>query len=753
MSESSPARPSTSSPKVRKRPSTLLEVSTIASNPSVLSLDELAEWEDSLASLQRKPSADEFSRIVNEISSHRRLNGGPRHRKSHQSFASSDDGRSTSSRYAAMEGDTSALPLRLCCCGQTECDVAQRVSQQLQDMESDLQLSAEIGQALLQRQDAIVHRAQQESEEHAQQRDQLLGRLSQSIKETQRLEHQLSQAQFNLEAADQSQHALLAELEGARQQLKQMKMHRVKVTQLEARLTHVRTELEDTKAELAAERRRRVSAEKKHKQLMVQRCSELSERLEEEAQRTRFTQSTAQAYARAWEAVQARLASAHVPDQSDGSLPDDALRSMVEEHEALCRDHEHLQSLLQAANDEVAQLQEAAESSMPLPPALDMELANSVRAPSSSSSVLDPPSGSDKLLDYVHETTPSLHSHEDTHSHDTGSLHAFGSEHGVPDPPHETRSALLGSLMDTVSRTYTKLQQADIDTLATRLQRQKLAGDVAHLSRTTIQANIRDIEGMKEHFRVLLEKEARRGTSTQGSLVTRRDFFALVKLHRESLLELARLRRCVNDIQLNPSQASKLLHEHLGASTTVSSQRSWISRMLTGVLSSDTSSSPDTTPPSTPSINESAFVRFPTSEPVAATTPSASLPMPMSRALPEHRTAAPPSRMLPRASAAVMSTSVAVHVHGMHSSGKPGMLKTKASQPNLLQQAAGGSRRVVSQTPSMPPVPAWHEPMLRPRARGLSDSSIHSTFLEHGATSDAAVDRVLTPAALTLSTD
>ena len=88
----------TSSPRVRKRPSAYLEVSTIGSCPSVVSLDEMAELEDSVASLRRKPSNDEFSRIVSEISMHRRMNTSLRSRRSHQSLASSDDGRSGHSR-------------------------------------------------------------------------------------------------------------------------------------------------------------------------------------------------------------------------------------------------------------------------------------------------------------------------------------------------------------------------------------------------------------------------------------------------------------------------------------------------------------------------------------------------------------------------------------------------------------------------------------------------------------------------------
>ena len=150
----------------------------------------MAELEDSVASLRRKPSNDEFSRIVSEISMHRRINTSVRSRRSHQSLASSDDGRRGHSRVGSVDGDVSsasAVTIPPCCCGQAECDVSRRITQQIHDMESDLQLSAEIGQALLQRQDTIVHRSQQEAEEHAKHRDQLLARLSQTIKDTQLL--------------------------------------------------------------------------------------------------------------------------------------------------------------------------------------------------------------------------------------------------------------------------------------------------------------------------------------------------------------------------------------------------------------------------------------------------------------------------------------------------------------------------------------------------------------------------------------
>jgi len=728
------------SPRLRKRPSGLLDVSTCGSGANFGLDAELVELEESIAELRRQPSADSFSRIVNEISTHRRLQTGPRHRRSFQSFASSDDGRSSHSRFSSVDEDASVsgVMVRPCCCQQPDCEVARRVLQHMQDMEMDLQLSAEIGQALLQRQDAIVHRSQQESEDHALQRDQLLARLTQSIKETQSLQRQLSQAQFNLEAADQSHHALLSELENARQQMKHMKMHRIKASSLQAKLERAELELEDTRAELRAEKRRTAEASAQHQRLVARRCIDLSDLLQESIREE--ASNTENAYAKAWNAVRARLVAARTLDDDEAEQDDD-LEAILQERDVLQKENVQLQQLLRGAQEEVQHLREATE--MPsCEPTQGTVLSVDLHGTSDTShteTTTDGTRGSDGTV----ITTPSTSRaclDEDSSSYDTGSLRGMDFELAL-----EHRTGLLGALIEAMHRTYTKLQQADIDTLSARLQRQKLAGDVGHLSRTTVQASVRDVEGLKEHFRKMVEKEARRGVHLDGSLVTRRDFFALVKLQRESLLELARLRRCLNEIQLQPQAASKLLHEHLGAQTH-NTGRSWISRMFTGVLSSEAPAAPaEPSAAPLPSAADSGFVRVGATD---VATPAAAVPMAMPR-----RHAAPPTRILPRTGTAALSTSVAVHAHGMHAAGKPGVLKAKASQPSLADSSQRAARRPLANITNTAPIaPPWEEPLKRSRSRGLSDSSIHSTFLEHGATThDPPVDRVITAATLTLS--
>lgn len=77
---------------------------------------------------------------------------------------------------------------------------------------------------------------------------------------------------------------------------------------------------------------------------------------------------------------------------------------------------------------------------------------------------------------------------------------------------------------------------------------------------------LHDIEDLRENLRKALDDEHRQrrsanemtSGSTSDSFVSRRDFFALIKLFRDALFEAARLRVMINRIQLEPSLASKL---------------------------------------------------------------------------------------------------------------------------------------------------------------------------------------------------
>ncbi len=140
----------------------------------------------------------------------------------------------------------------------------------------------------------------------------------------------------------------------------------------------------------------------------------------------------------------------------------------------------------------------------------------------------------------------------------------------------DTRTTQLSNLLDSVQRLFARLESADIDTLGRRLQRQHLTGDVGHLARTTVNAILRDVDGLRDSFRRLLDQEARNASRDEASstsskpdqaaesLLSRRDFFALIKAFKDLFVELGKLRTCINEIHLQPNHASKLLAEHLG---------------------------------------------------------------------------------------------------------------------------------------------------------------------------------------------
>ncbi|SCV72413.1 BQ2448_3950 [Microbotryum intermedium] len=148
------------------------------------------------------------------------------------------------------------------------------------------------------------------------------------------------------------------------------------------------------------------------------------------------------------------------------------------------------------------------------------------------------------------------------------------------DPPPETdhlastsmdmRTAALSGLIDHATRLFARIQAADIATQENRLKKQHLSGDVRHVALANMKTLIHDIEELRAHFRRVLERErsgaGRDATTSKAlgeapsteSMVLRHDFVALVKLFRDLLFELSRLRTLVNRIEVEPHLAATL---------------------------------------------------------------------------------------------------------------------------------------------------------------------------------------------------
>ena len=109
----------------------------------------------------------------------------------------------------------------------------------------------------------------------------------------------------------------------------------------------------------------------------------------------------------------------------------------------------------------------------------------------------------------------------------------------------------IAAVVDRTNTLFSRMTQADARTLMNRLKRQRLAGDVSHLSHATVSSILSEANGLRAHFRGVLEDD--RAIST----CTRRDLRALLNLFREMFSELGEMRVALNDIILDPSSAPK----------------------------------------------------------------------------------------------------------------------------------------------------------------------------------------------------
>ncbi|TFK62721.1 hypothetical protein BDN72DRAFT_848377 [Pluteus cervinus] len=129
--------------------------------------------------------------------------------------------------------------------------------------------------------------------------------------------------------------------------------------------------------------------------------------------------------------------------------------------------------------------------------------------------------------------------------------------------PHDPRSesssfsdalsSHITTVLDRANSLLGRMTQADPFTLTNRLKRQNLKGaDVGHLSRTTIASINTDLTNLRAQYRFLLEDDK--------LLIncSRKDFRLLFKFLRDVFVELGQLRGTLNDIILDPSIAPKI---------------------------------------------------------------------------------------------------------------------------------------------------------------------------------------------------
>jgi len=95
------------------------------------------------------------------------------------------------------------------------------------------------------------------------------------------------------------------------------------------------------------------------------------------------------------------------------------------------------------------------------------------------------------------------------------------------------------------------MTQADPLTLTNRLKRQHLKGDVGHLSKSTIGSILSEVNALRQQYRSLLEDNVTLS-------VTRKDLRGLFKFLRDIFLELGQVKISLNEVILDLSAAPRI---------------------------------------------------------------------------------------------------------------------------------------------------------------------------------------------------
>ena len=112
--------------------------------------------------------------------------------------------------------------------------------------------------------------------------------------------------------------------------------------------------------------------------------------------------------------------------------------------------------------------------------------------------------------------------------------------------------SVLSSVLERASSLLHRLILSDALTLTSRLKRQHLAGDVSHLSRSTVNSIVSEAALLRSNFRSLLEDDK------IITVCTRKDLRALFNFLKDAFNELGEMRVMLNDVVLDPSLAPKI---------------------------------------------------------------------------------------------------------------------------------------------------------------------------------------------------
>lgn len=117
----------------------------------------------------------------------------------------------------------------------------------------------------------------------------------------------------------------------------------------------------------------------------------------------------------------------------------------------------------------------------------------------------------------------------------------------------ESNASHIAVILERISHLLNRLTQADAFTLTNRLKRQNLKGaDIGHLSQSTVNSIVSEATALRGQFRALLEDDK------LVSVCTRKDLRNLFKLFKDAFTEMGQMRITLNTVILDPSSAVRV---------------------------------------------------------------------------------------------------------------------------------------------------------------------------------------------------
>ncbi|CAE6442287.1 unnamed protein product [Rhizoctonia solani] len=274
----------------------------------------------------------------------------------------------TLSDLSSAEYHTSEDAVRvdvMCCCNNRDCEASRAWA----DAERKLIVSAEVGQALLERHEAFERRhealvKQNDSQtEHIATLNSQVSTLQEQLATHTRVQKQLTQAQLNLEAADAANRTLAKEVQDSRANISRLSAAHARGVGFEAKLRTAEQEREDLRREVTEANNKAKTWEAKANEASA-RCRKLQAemvQLRDETDSIKLSRS--EISSDILEDARARLQMLHNMLGQTSVASDDpevmrVLEALVADNEALKRDAAELQNMLTESREDVRMLQE-----------------------------------------------------------------------------------------------------------------------------------------------------------------------------------------------------------------------------------------------------------------------------------------------------------------------------------------------------------------------------------------------------------